>query len=84
MKRRRSCPPIQTRSGSFAGFRFPPEAILLAVRWYLQFGCPIGTEEGASRRARHRGRPRDAVSVGTTVKAITGFSPDLITEVPHP
>jgi transposase-like protein len=38
MKRRRACPPIQTGSGSFAGFRFPPEVILLAVRWYLRFG----------------------------------------------
>jgi IS6 family transposase len=25
------------RSG-FAGFRFPPEVITLAVRWYLRFG----------------------------------------------
>ncbi|MGI8754740.1 MAG: IS6 family transposase, partial [Acidimicrobiales bacterium] len=32
MKRRRSCPPIKTGSASFAGFRFPPEVILLAVR----------------------------------------------------
>ena len=23
---------------SFAGFRFPPEVILLAVRWYLRYG----------------------------------------------
>jgi transposase-like protein len=23
---------------AFAGFRFPPEAITLAVRWYLRFG----------------------------------------------
>jgi len=38
MKRRRSCPPIQKGSASFAGFRFPPEVILLAVRWYLRFG----------------------------------------------
>ncbi|MEJ7801611.1 MAG: IS6 family transposase [Ilumatobacter sp.] len=38
MKRHRACPPIQTGSGSFAGFRFPPEVILLAVRWYLRFG----------------------------------------------
>ncbi len=38
MKRRRSCLPIQTGSGSFAGFRFPPEVILLAVRWYLRYG----------------------------------------------
>ncbi len=38
MKRRRSCPPIPTGSGSFAGFRYPPEVILLAVRWYLRYG----------------------------------------------
>ncbi|MGH3845201.1 MAG: hypothetical protein ACRDR6_23365 [Pseudonocardiaceae bacterium] len=23
---------------AFAGFRFPPEVITLAVRWYLRFG----------------------------------------------
>ena len=38
MKRRRSCPPILQGSAAFAGFRFPPEVILLAVRWYLRFG----------------------------------------------
>lgn len=38
VKRRRPCPPIQTGSGTFAGFRFPPDVILLAVRWYLRFG----------------------------------------------
>ena len=38
MKRRRSCPPMKTGSGSFAGFRFPPEVILLAARWYLRYG----------------------------------------------
>jgi transposase-like protein len=29
---------MKTGSGSFAGFRFPPEVIVLAVRWYLRFG----------------------------------------------
>jgi transposase-like protein len=38
MKRRRSCPPIQMGTSAFAGYRFPPEVILLAVRWYLRFG----------------------------------------------
>ena len=28
---------IRARS-EFAGFRFPPEVITLAVRWYLRFG----------------------------------------------
>ncbi len=38
MKRtRRLRPPVRMPSG-FAGFRFPPEVILLAVRWYLRYG----------------------------------------------
>jgi len=31
---RRSIPARST----FAGFRFPPEVIVLAIRWYLRFG----------------------------------------------
>ena len=27
-----------SRGSAFAGFRFPPEVIVLAVRWYLRFG----------------------------------------------
>jgi transposase, IS6 family len=27
-----------TRRSAFAGHRFPPEVITLAVRWYLRFG----------------------------------------------
>jgi len=34
---RRSCPVVPARS-AFGGFRFPPEVIVLAVRWYLRFG----------------------------------------------
>jgi transposase-like protein len=30
-------PPPSAKS-AFAGFRFPPEVITLAVRWYLRFG----------------------------------------------
>jgi len=36
MRRRRSRPPVDL--SAFAGFRFPPEVIVLAVRWYLRFG----------------------------------------------
>jgi IS6 family transposase len=32
LRRRRS------ESPSFAGYRFPPDVILLAVRWYLRYG----------------------------------------------
>src|SRR3954469_109488 len=35
MKRAR---PPRPSSVSFAGFRYPPEVIMLAVRWYLRFG----------------------------------------------
>ena len=34
---RRYCRVPASRS-SFAGFRFPPEVILVAVRWYLRYG----------------------------------------------
>ena len=30
--------PVVVRRSAFAGYRFPPEVILLAVRWYLRFG----------------------------------------------
>jgi transposase-like protein len=38
MKRHRRVAPSGRLSSAFAGFRFPPEVILLAVRWYLRFG----------------------------------------------
>ena len=38
MRRRRRLAPFVLESSAFAGFRFPPEVILLAVRWYLRFG----------------------------------------------
>jgi transposase-like protein len=34
---RRAHVPVALAS-AFAGFRFPPEVIVLAVRWYLRFG----------------------------------------------
>jgi IS6 family transposase len=30
--------PVTASPATFAGFRFPPEVIVLAVRWYLRFG----------------------------------------------
>ena len=38
MKRRRQFVPVVSELTAFAGFRFPPEVIGLAVRWYLRFG----------------------------------------------
>ena len=36
MRRRHSRPPAPR--SSFAGFRFPPDVIMIAVRWYLRYG----------------------------------------------
>jgi transposase, IS6 family len=30
--------PAPVSRSAFAGFRFPPDVIALAVRWYLRFG----------------------------------------------
>jgi len=38
MKRARCPRPIMPLPSRFTGFRFPPEVILLAVRWYLRYG----------------------------------------------
>ena len=38
MMHRRRIRPIQPPRPAFAGFRFPPEVILIAVRWYLRYG----------------------------------------------
>ena len=37
----------------FAGFRFPPEVISLAVRWYLRYGLSYRDVRRAAGRARH-------------------------------
>ncbi len=42
-------------SSVFAGFRFPPEVILFAVRWYLRFGLSYRDIEEFARRTRLRG-----------------------------
>jgi IS6 family transposase len=38
MKRRRPAKPDSHEYSAFSGFRFPPEVIVLAVRWYLRLG----------------------------------------------
>jgi transposase-like protein len=34
----RVTPSVRSPGSAFAGFRFPPGVILLAVRWYLRYG----------------------------------------------
>ena len=38
MRLRRHRLPVESGRPALAGYRFPPEVILLAVRWYLRFG----------------------------------------------
>src|ERR671921_2243344 len=35
---RRRSPRVPAPRSSFAGFRFPPDVITIAVRWYLRYG----------------------------------------------
>ena len=37
MKPRRPSVPVAWELSAFAGFRFPPEVIVVAVHWYLRF-----------------------------------------------
>ena len=71
MKRnRRSRLSVQAPS-AFAGFRFPPEVILLAVRWYLRYGWSYRV-----RRLLHqRGIDVDPV---TRFRWVQRFTPELI------
>jgi hypothetical protein len=38
MRRSRRVRPVLPPRSAFAGFRFPREVIMLAVRWYLRYG----------------------------------------------
>ncbi len=72
MKRnRRSRPPVQAPS-AFAGFRFPPEVILLAVRWYLRYGLSYRDVE---ELLAERGIDVDHV---TLFRLVHRFTPELI------
>jgi IS6 family transposase len=56
-------------TSSFAGFRFPPEVISVAVRWYLRYGLSYRDVEellAAARRFFDR-----ALSAGTVPAEIT-------------
>jgi hypothetical protein len=52
MRRRAARVPVP-RSG-FVGFRFPPEVIILTVRWYLRFGLSYRDVEELLAALQHR------------------------------
>jgi transposase, IS6 family len=55
-------------SSAFAGFRFPPEVITLAVRWYLRFGLSYRDVE---ELLAERGIEVDHVSIFRWVQRFT-------------
>ena len=61
---RRSIPPCS----AFAGFRFPPDVIVLAVRWYLCFGLSYRDVE---ELLTERGIEADHVTVYRWVQRFT-------------
>jgi transposase-like protein len=60
------------RRSAFVGFRFPPEVIVLAVRWYLRFGLSY---RDAEELLAERGIEVDHVTVHRWVRR---FSPLLV------
>ena len=64
---RSTCRATAARSG-FAGFRFPPEIITLAVRWYLRFGLSYRDVE---ELLAERGIEVDHVTVYRWVRRFT-------------
>jgi IS6 family transposase len=65
--RTRPCPAPVPRS-AFAGFRFPPDVIVVAVRWYLRFGLSYRDVE---ELLAERGVEVDHVSVYRWVQRFT-------------
>jgi transposase-like protein len=69
MRSRRPRPAPASRS-AFAGFRFPPDVIVLAVRWYLRFGLSYRDVE---ELLAERGVKVDHVTVYRWVLRFTGL-----------
>src|SRR6266516_4257488 len=70
---------VQDRS-AFAGFRFPPEVITVAVRWYLRYGL---TYRDAEELLAERGIQVDHVSVYRWVRRFTPLFADAARPCRH-
>ncbi len=65
---RRRCRRVPALRSSFAGFRFPPDVITLAVRWYLRYGLSYRDVE---ELLAERGITVDHVSIFRWVQRFT-------------
>src|SRR6202049_321195 len=80
MRRSHARPVPAFRSSAFAGFRFPPEIIVLAVRWYLRFGLSYRDVE---ELLGERGIEVDYVTVYRWVQRVMPLLADAARPRPH-
>src|SRR3982751_4706203 len=73
MKRPRLLPAVSSPRSAFAGFRFPPEVIVVAVRWYLRYGLSYRDVE---ELLAERGIEVDHVTVYRWVQRFTPLLAD--------
>ena len=79
MRRPRAARPHVERS-AFAGFRFPPEVITVAVRWYLRYGLSYRDVE---ELLAERGVEVDHVTVYRWVQRFTPLFADAARPLRH-
>ena len=79
MRRRRPAHPKADRS-AFARFRFPPEVITVAVRWYLRYGLSYRDVE---ELLTERGVEVDHVTVYRWVQRFTPLFADAARPLRH-
>jgi IS6 family transposase len=81
MRPRRSRPIPAVPSSAFVGFRFPPEIIVLAVRWYLRYGLSYRDVE---ELLAERGIEVDHVTIYRWVQHFTPLLVDAAGPCRHP
>jgi transposase-like protein len=80
MRRSHARPVPAVSSSAFKGFRFPPEVIVLAVRWYLRFGLSYRDVE---ELLAERGIEVDHVTVFRWVQQFTPLLVDAARPCRH-
>src|ERR1700680_2889926 len=80
MRRSHARPVPAFRSSAFAGFRSPPEIIVLAVRWYLRYGLSYRDVE---ELLAERGIEVDHVTVYRWVQRFTPLLADAARPCRH-